>query len=161
MKTAWQSLVLMFLLLIPSRPLLRADNSPPVVITAGSLPGGTVGQDYLTPYEEIVQLNATGGSNTGVYEWTYSNFSIAVGADGTYSGLSFNADGTITGIPITSGTLTFSAQAQDPYTDQLSTLVQFSITIASCTSVTLSPSSPLPPGEVGVTYTPVQFSASG
>ena len=160
MKTAWQSLSLIFLLLTASRPLLRADN-PPVVITAGSLSDGMVGQDYLTPDEETVQLNATGGSNTGTYEWTYSNFSVTVATDGTYNGLSFNADGTISGIPLTSGALTFSAQAQDPYTNQLSSMVQFSIPIAGCTSVTLSPSSPLPPGEVGVPYTQFQFSASG
>ena len=140
--------------------MLRAGN-PPVVITAASLPSGTAGQDYLTPDEEIVQLNATGGTNTGTYLWSYSSFSVAAASDGTYDGLSFNSDGTITGTPTGSGTLTFSAQAQDPYSGQVSGMAQFSIVIASCTTTTLSPSSPLPPGEVGTLYPALQFTASG
>ena len=141
-------------------PGLPAGN-PPVVITAAALPGATAGQDYLTPDEEIVQLNASGGTNNGKYLWSYSSFSVSAASDGTYDGLSFNSDGTITGTPTGSGTLTFSAQAQDPYSGQVSSMLQFSIVIAACTTTTLSPSSPLPPGEVGTLYPALQFNASG
>ena len=160
MRAAWQSLALILLALTASRPLLRADN-PPVVITPVSLPGAIAGQDYLTPDEEIVQLNATGGSSSGTYLWSYTSVSIPAASDGTYDELSLNSDGSITGTPTGSGTLTFSAQAQDPYTGQVSAMVQFSIVIAACTTVTLSPSSPLPSGEVGTLYPPLQFTASG
>jgi uncharacterized protein (TIGR03437 family) len=160
MKTAWQSFALICLLLTASQPSLRAGN-PPVVITPASLPGAVAGQDYLTPDEEIVQLNATGGSNSGTYLWSYSGISVPAAADGSYDELSLNSDGSITGTPAASGTLTFSAQAQDPYTGQVSAMVQFSIVIAACTTATLSPSSPLPPGEVGIAYPPLEFTASG
>ncbi|MGA2882156.1 MAG: putative Ig domain-containing protein [Bryobacteraceae bacterium] len=79
-----------------------------------------------------------------------------------YEGLSFNSDGTITGTPTATGTISFSVYAENPITQKnLSHVSKFTITITACTATTIAPSSPLPAGEVGIAYTALQFTASG
>jgi uncharacterized protein (TIGR03437 family) len=139
-------------------------GSPQLTITTSSLPSGIVGQQY-TAQQGTVQLTATGGSG-GPYAWTYASFSSPNPSD-MYDGLSFNNDGTITGTPTAAGTLTFLTQAYDPTTGESSNFTQFSITITTTTTTTtgcvstISPSSPLPPGEVSIVYPGLDFIASG
>jgi hypothetical protein len=73
--------------------------NPAVVITTTSLPGGVTG----TPYS--VQLQAIGG--TGNLTWTDKNNDL----NGT--GLSLASDGTLSGTPTDTGTISFTAQVVD------------------------------------------------
>jgi len=123
-----------------------------VMITTTSLPNGTVGQSYLTPQQTTVQLVATGGCGCP-YQWSFFNFSSDNG-----DGLSFNSDGTITGIPSAPATLTFQVQVFDVEDEETSSVVGLSITISGGT-VTISTKS-LPNGTVGKPYL-VQLVAKG
>ncbi len=71
---------------------------PPLRITTTSLPDGTVGANYSQA------LAATGG--TGAYTWSVSAGSLP-------QGLSLSTGGTISGIPASAGTATFTAQVTD------------------------------------------------
>jgi uncharacterized protein (TIGR03437 family) len=154
------------LLLLAAGSLQGQYGSAQLTITTSSLPVGMVGQQYLTAQQGTVQLAATGGSG-GPYLWAYASFTSPNSSD-IYDGLSFNDDGTITGTPTASGTLTFSTGAYDLSTGDSSNYVQLSITITGSSTTpttgcvsTVGPVSPLPPGEVGIAYAPVAFTASG
>jgi hypothetical protein len=67
----------------------------PLAITAGALPGGTVGASYSA------SLQASGGS--GSYQWS-------VTAGQLPPGLSLGAGGTVSGIPTGAGTFNFTVQ---------------------------------------------------
>jgi uncharacterized protein (TIGR03437 family) len=134
-------------------PLSITITAAVPTITTTSLPNGTVGQPYLTLQQTTVQLMATGGS--GSYLWGFSDFS-----DETYDNLTFNSNGTITGVPTRAETLTFQVHAIDVETEQSSNNIGLSITISApapppsppaCVP-TLGPPSPLPAGDVNVEY---------
>lgn len=127
--------------------------SSPVAITTNGLPTATLGLPYLTAQGNTVQLTATGGTG-GPYSWDFYSFS-----SDTTDGLSFNADGTITGAPNTLGTISFGVTASDG-TDDEPANKQFSITILPC-SPTIAPPSPLPDGDIGIPYTQINFTISG
>ena len=79
-----------------------------------------------------------------------------------YQGLSFNSDGSITGTPTTLGTVNFSRlRGESSHPENLSPVSQFTINVTSCTGTTIDPASPLPQGEVGIVYAPIQITASG
>jgi large repetitive protein len=142
-------------------PLGAAPPATPIYITTTSLPNGTLGEPYLTAAGNTVQLKASGGS--GQYGWVYSLFTAAQAqGPNQYDGLTFNFDGTITGTPTVTDTISFSVYAENPVTMiNQSGVSQFTITVTACTPTTITPASPLPSGEVGIPYTPVQFTASG
>ncbi len=146
--------LLVFLSLATANPSLQAQ----LTVDTTSLPDGSVGQPYTNDDGSTVQLMAEGGS--GFYGWTYSNFSVTA-SGGAYDGLTFNAAGVIAGTPTTAVTITFTAQAYDRQdTTMTSNSVQLSINITACMS-TISPSSPLPTGEVSIPYPLTQFQATG
>ncbi len=73
--------------------------NPAVSITTAALPDGMAGQPYS------LQLEATGG--TGTLTWTDKN------GDLTGTGLSLGSDGMFNGTPTDSGTISFTARAED------------------------------------------------
>jgi thermolysin len=73
--------------------------NPVVTITTDSLPAGVMGQTYSH------QLVSTGG--TGTITWSDKNNNLS----GT--GLSLSADGLLSGTPVDTGTVNFTARAQD------------------------------------------------
>ncbi|HTC89346.1 MAG TPA: putative Ig domain-containing protein [Bryobacteraceae bacterium] len=163
------SITLLLILFLTTGNLLLADPLPKLItITTTSLPAGTVGAPYQNADGSTVQLTAKGGS--GTFDWCYTvNGQMNCSGPPTkplpsvlYQGLSFNTDGSITGTPTTAGTITVYVYAENPMTQKnLSAVSKFTIAITACTSTTIAPTSPLPQGEVGVLYYPVQFTASG
>ncbi|MFH1231189.1 MAG: putative Ig domain-containing protein, partial [Planctomycetota bacterium] len=88
-------------------------------ISTSSLPGGTVNQNYSQ------QIAATGG--TGTYSWSVSSGILP-------NGLNINfANGKITGIPIATGTSTFTVKVTDSSTPQQSATKQLSIVVTIST----------------------------
>ena len=99
-------------------------ESSSLTITTATLPGGTVG----TPYTASLTSNST---NT--VTWSVSSGTLP-------DGLTLNSStGTITGLPITAETFTFTVQARDSYA---SATKSFTITIAQ-------PATPAAPGSSG------------
>uniref|UniRef100_Q02BT6 Ig family protein n=1 Tax=Solibacter usitatus (strain Ellin6076) TaxID=234267 RepID=Q02BT6_SOLUE len=117
-------------------------SPPPVSISTGGLPNGTVGVPY------IGIIGATGGA---------SPYSFAVAGGKLPDGLSFNSNGTVSGTPTTPGTFTFSVNVTDSAGG--STGRDFSITIAPAPLVVTGP----PAGTGGTSGTPITipFTASG
>ena len=74
-----------------------------ITVTSTSLPGGLVGQAYMT------QLTASGG--TAPYSWFMG--SLSGNQTGLPPGLAYNSAGAITGTPTTAGTYTFPMTATD------------------------------------------------
>ena len=125
--------------LVPVVTAHEADtnsNTPrfvmPLLITLGTLPGGTVGAPYSAT------LQASGG--VAPYSWA-----IPLGA--LPAGLTLNtATGTVTGTPIAAGTFTFTAQVADSSSPQVLITRVLTITIGkgntttAITSVAPSPS---------------------
>ena len=114
-----------------------------VSITTSSLATGTVGIHYSQT------LSASGG--TGQYTWQVSS--------GNLPGvLSLNsAAGVISGLPSTAGTLHCVLKVTD--SDQSSTSKEFALTIDPALSITTS--SPLPTGTVGVNYSQTLRASGG
>ncbi len=143
---------------------VAAATSPLTITTSSPLPNGQVNSSYS------VQVSATGG--TGSYSWRISSGSLP-------PGLSLNPavciaapcriPVTISGTPISAGTFTFTIElssgplAGDGPTLDGPTYVaskQFSLTINSDSSPTITTSSPLPSGQAGSAYS-ATISATG
>ena len=79
--------------------LITPSGSPPALsVSTTSLPGGTVGNSYIT------LLTATGG--VPPYSWSITTGSLC-------AGLNLVSGGTISGVPTTVGTCSFTVQVQD------------------------------------------------
>jgi hypothetical protein len=90
--------------------LITPSGSPPALsISTTSLPGGTVGNSYVTI------LTATGGVLP--YSWSITAGSLC-------AGLNLVSGGTISGVPTTPGTCSFTVQVQDSTTPTLQTATQ-------------------------------------
>ncbi len=116
---------------------------PTITISTTSLPNAQVGISYLTAQGTTVQLQATGAGG-GPYTWNYTSFSSP--GESMTDGLNFNANGTITGSPASSGTLFFMVQATN--SSGFSNYVNLSINIETLTVTTLS----LPDATFGLPY---------
>ena len=113
------------------------------ITTTSPLPTGEVGVAYTTT------IAATGGVTP--YAW-----SITAGA--LPAGLTLNAStGVISGTPTASGTATFTVKVADSVGGTAS--VTFTLTIVA--AVTITTTSPLPTGEVGVAYTTTVAATGG
>jgi hypothetical protein len=114
-------------------------SPPPVTISTGGLPNGTVGVPY------IGIIGATGGA---------SPYSFALGGGKLPDGLSLNSNGTVSGTPTTPGTFTFSVNVTDSAGG--STGRDFSITIAPAPLVVTGPAS-----GTGTQGTPITMTYGG
>jgi serine protease len=111
------------------------DVRNPVTVTTTSLPAGTAGVAYNSG-----ALAASGG--TGTYSWSWSGSTPPWG--------SINAStGAITGTPTSGGTWTFTVTASDTGNPPRTGSKVLSITVSA---MTITTSSPLPVGKVGVAY---------
>jgi len=119
-----------------------AVASPTIVLTPGTLGGGTVAAAYST------SLSASGG----VAPYSYS---ITAGA--LPAGLALSSSGSLSGTPTAAGTFNFTVTATDAnsYTGSQA----YSLTIAAPT-LNLSPSSPLPTTTAESAYSQ-NFTTSG
>ncbi len=116
-------------------------NAPVAVTTASPLPNPTVGINYSDT------LEASGG--TGQYTWTVTSGALP-------GGLTLSSAGQITGQPSAKGVSHFVAKATD--SDGLAGSKAFAVTVDPALSITTS--SPLPTGTVGVNYSQT-FAATG
>ncbi len=118
--------------------------NPALAITSTSLPGATAGTNYST------NLSATGGV-------TPYNWNISVGSLPTGMNLSGN---TISGIPTTAGTVSFSIQVNDASGGSQTAAV--SIVVAAAPPLTVATTSgSLPQGLVNSSYSSTQLNATG
>jgi len=117
--------------------LTVAASTPPLKITAASLPGGTVGVAYSQ------SVTAAGGATP--YTWTAIAGSLP-------PGLSLNpANGSVTGTPSSAGTFNFTAQVRD--SNNATASQAFTVTIANATpNLAITTASPLPAGTIGAAY---------
>jgi hypothetical protein len=118
--------------------------NPALAITSTSLPGATAGTNYST------NLSATGGV-------TPYNWSISVGSLPTGMNLSGN---TISGIPTTAGTVSFTIKVNDGSGGSQSAAVSIVVAPAPLLTV-VTTSSNLPQGLVNSSYPATNLSASG
>jgi hypothetical protein len=122
------------------------QGSPTLQITTTSpLPGATQG----APYSDVLQ--ATGGVTP--YMWSIISGSL-------FPNLSLDApSGTISGIPLSSGTDSFTAQVQDSVSNTASQA--FSLPISAAPTLTITTTSPLPAGTVGTAYSYTMAATGG
>jgi len=126
-----------------TKPFTVTINAALTITTNSPLPTGTVGVNYSQT------LMATGGS--GSYKWSVSAGSLP-------AGLSLNtATGLISGQPSAAGAPGFTIQVTD--TNQVSTTKPFTVTINP--AITITTSSPLPNGEVGIPYAQTLMATGG
>ena len=118
------------------------------IITTSSLPSGTLNQNYSQ------QLTATGGATP--YSWSKISGTLP-------SGLSLNsANGSITGIPTTAGTSTFTVKVTDNSTPPKSAEKQLSIVVAGTGTSALSiTTSSLAGAKANETYSQTLTAAGG
>jgi hypothetical protein len=117
-------------------------NQPALAITSPSpLPPGTVGVFYS------YQFTATGGA--GVLTWSVSH--------GGTPNLTMSAGGLLSGTPNAAGDFGFGVQVTDSASNTAERTFSTSI---NPPAFTITSSSPLPPGTVGVPYS-FQFNATG
>lgn len=120
------------------------DNAgpTPVVVSTSSLPVGTTGTGYSST------LAASGGS--GSYSWSVTSGSVP-------TGLTLNANGTLTGTPSATGSFTFEATATD--TASASGAKSFTVTVAN--PVTVSTASPMPGATLNSAYSQTLAATGG
>lgn len=124
-----------------NQPLTLVVVTPPSITTT-SLPNATAGVSYSQT------LSATGG--TSPYKW-------AVSSGGLPGGLTLSTAGAITGTPTSAGTASFTVQL----TDATGVTASQKLTLAVISTLTISTTSPLPGGEVGVTYSQTLAATGG
>src|SRR5579864_751863 len=124
---------------------ISANGSTLTITTTSPLPGGTVGVSYSQT------LNASGGTQP-------NSWSITTGTLPT--GLALNSStGAISGKPSAAGTSNFTVQVSDSASGKASQ--PFALTInAGGSTLTITTTSPLPSGTVGVAYSQT-LNASG
>ncbi|MGA2131222.1 MAG: putative Ig domain-containing protein [Bryobacteraceae bacterium] len=126
-----------------TKPFSMTVNAALTITTTSPLPTGTVGVNYSQT------LAASGGS--GSYTW-----SVSAGA--LPAGLTLAAStGVISGQPTTAGTPSFTIQVTD--TNSVSTTKPFSMTVNA--ALTITTTSPLPTGTVGVNYSQTLAASGG
>lgn len=130
------------LFLAAGNPLLQAQ----IVATPTTLPSGLVGQGYLT------QLSASGG--VAPYSFFVASFSSP--DTGLPPGLVLNQNGTISGIPTSSGTFSFPVEVDDNNDGTEAPMPDIHITIAPMTISTMF----LPGATTDVAYS-VQLQLNG
>ena len=116
------------------------------ITTTSPLPGGTAG----TAYNDT--LTATGG--TPPYTWSISTGSLPANLTLIAS------SGAITGTPAAAGATTFTAKVSDSASPPLTATQPLSITIQPA-ALTISTSSPLPSGTIGMAYSTMLTGAGG
>ncbi|MEP7336847.1 MAG: putative Ig domain-containing protein, partial [Acidobacteriota bacterium] len=106
---------------------------PAIAVTPSSLPGGSVG----TAYSQTVSATPAGS-----YAYGVSSGALPIG-------LTLNAStGAITGTPTSIGSYTFTITAAAGACSDSRTYT----VVIGCSTITFSPASPLPAGQVGVAY---------
>jgi hypothetical protein len=120
---------------------MLAIVTPPVIATM-SLPNGTAGVNYSQ------SLTASGG--TPPYQWTILSGSLP-------SGLSLSSNGGITGTPGVTGAFSFTVQL----TDATGVTAKEALTLTVISGLTILTPSPLPRGEVSVSYSQTLAAAGG
>jgi uncharacterized protein (TIGR03437 family) len=115
----------------------------PVTIPSGSLPDATANLPYAH------SLSATGGK--APYTW-------AVVSGSSPDGLTFGANGILSGTPTTPGNYSFGAEVKDSSGAAVSTTATISVKAAA---LSITSRSPLASGMNGVEYPGIQLSASG
>ncbi|NTF34444.1 hemagglutinin [Rhizobium skierniewicense] len=121
--------------------------SPTVILSATSLPGGTVGQAYTAA------INAATG---GIAPYTY-----ALSAGALPAGITVNsATGALSGTPTMAGTFAFTLTATDSTAGTAAVASQsYSLSIASAT-LAITPST-LPDGVIGTAYSQTVAASGG
>ncbi|MFN0170597.1 MAG: putative Ig domain-containing protein [Bryobacteraceae bacterium] len=116
----------------------------PSITTSSSLPDGTVGVAYN------LALSATGGT---------PGYSYLVTGGATPAGLSLSAAGVLSGTPLSAGGSSFTVQVTDSASATAPKIFSLTIKLAP-TPLSVTTSSPLPQGTVGVAYS-VALAATG
>ncbi len=117
-------------------------SPPALTITTDSLSGGTVGASYGAT------LAASGGIPG--YTWTLAGGALP-------SGLSLSSSGVISGTPTGAGTSSFTVRV----TDSASATTTKALSISVLQGLTITTSSPLPSGTVGVSYSGTLAASGG
>ncbi len=111
-------------------------SCPTITVDPSSLPGGSVGASYS---------QTVAGSPAGTYSYAVSSGALP-------AGLTLNAStGAITGTPTTTGSFNFTITAATSGGGSCSGSRTYTVAI-TCSTITLSPTSPLPGGQAGVAY---------
>jgi hypothetical protein len=115
------------------RDYVLVVSCPVITVTPSSLPGGAVG----AAYSQTVSATPAG------------SYAYSVSSGALPTGLTLNASsGAITGAPSTIGSFTFTiTAAAGACSDSRMYMV-----VIGCSTITFSPASPLPGGQVGVVY---------
>lgn len=128
---------------------INAAPPPLVITTFPPLPAGTENQAYSTT------LMATGGTPP----WTWS---LAGGSPALPAGLTLSPGGVLSGTPTIAGTVSPIFRVEDSAPSPQSNQKTLSITInAASIPLTITTTTPLPPGKVGAVYGPVTLTATG
>ena len=123
------------------RLLFRARDgviSPGLTISAAGLPNGVVGSAYNA------SLSATGAE--GPFRWSWIPDVSAP------PGMSFNADGTVSGTPAATGTYTLTAGVTAKLDDEEQTVYKRIAITISAPTLAITTACPLPDGSVGQSY---------
>jgi large repetitive protein len=124
-------------------PVIVSFIPPPSILTNSPLPNGDIGDPYT---QTLVGIN-------GIPPYTWSMIS-----GNLPTGLTFSSGGVISGTPTTSGTSSFTIQLADSDTPPQTATKAYTITINE--PLTIETTSPLPHGEVSVSYSQT-ITASG
>src|SRR5262245_2603639 len=117
---------------------INPDSPALVISTASPLPAGVVGSAYSQT------LTATGG--TPAYTWSLASGTLP-------AGLSLSVTGILAGTPTSAGSSSFVVQVADSGSQRQTTQKTFNVTINPASNpLTLTTTTPLPSGTVGVLY---------
>ena len=111
---------------------LKAVSTGTLAFTTTSVPKGQINQPYPESSGSGVQLQCTGGT---------APYTFAINSGGLPSGLSLSSSGLISGTSPASGTSTFTAKCTDA-AKNAATSGSLTITIASLSSIAVTPASP-------------------
>ncbi len=129
----------------PKAYSLVIASCPAITINPTTLPSGQIGLQYSQ------QLTQTGG--TGTLMWSF--------AGGLPTGVTMNlTTGLISGKPTVSGTFDFSVAVKDANGCMSSTPKSYSLVIAPCPTITITPAS-LSPGTVNIQFTQLLTASGG